>query len=132
MLLGFGMGEAREGRVVEDSWFPNLRCGDTAGPTEVGLGSFLTAGYSRLGSKRRPGMTVPRARTRRFSILASLPSSRGTREQTALLESESLEVVAALKESREQSPDSAPVLLPLAALAAGKSGTSEPPNHSLQ
>lgn len=58
MLLGFGMGEAWEGRRVEDSWFRNLRCCETARPIEVGLGRLLTAGSPRLGREGRPGVTL--------------------------------------------------------------------------
>lgn len=84
-----------------------------------GPGAFTHCREPAAWRRRAPrGDSVSRASPRRFSLLASLRSGRGTREQTALLERESLEVGAALKESREQSPDSAPVLLPLAGFAA--------------
>lgn len=44
-------------------------------------------------------VTVPRALARRFSVLASLCSGLGTQVEAALLETESLEVVTALKEA---------------------------------
>lgn len=40
MLLGFGIGEAREGRVLDDSWFRSLRVRRRAWPTELGLAHF--------------------------------------------------------------------------------------------
>lgn len=48
-----GWGEAREGFAVGDSWLRSLRCGRTAGPTEVGLGRFVTV--RSLAEKGPPG-----------------------------------------------------------------------------
>lgn len=113
------MGEAREPRGVGDAWLGSPRCGETAGPAEVGLGAFSDCQEPAVWLQRAPrDDSVPRASARRFSVLAALCSGRGSQVRPAMWKNGSLEVVAALKESCEQSPDSAPVLLPLAALVA--------------
>lgn len=75
------------------------RCREEARPTNLGPGRFLTTRREHLGVTGHSRVTVPRALARRFSVLASLCRGLGTRVEAALLESKSLEVVAALKEA---------------------------------
>lgn len=130
------MGWGRQARNARrDSWLSSLRCGWATGPTEVGLARFLTVWSPWLSGKGRAGVTQSPERrlggSASWHPCAPAVGPEWDTNGSAVPESASLEVVAALEESCEQSPDSAPVLLPLVALASEKSGTSEPLNCSL-
>lgn len=55
------MGEAREPRGVGDAWLGSPRCGETAGPAEVGLGAFSDCQEPAVWLQRAPRGDCPQS-----------------------------------------------------------------------